>query len=296
LSHPPQPSPPSAAYAPRHATADPDVFLIPEDQLPPGLADRLASPAPPVAPRPAATVVLVRDAGDGPQVLLLRRHGRSGFAANAWVFPGGVVDAADASAEVENVMDGPSAGGWAARMGLASGAEALAYVAAALREAFEETGILLAAGAAAPGPADVEDLRRRLLAGELGLAEVAREARVRMSAGGLLYVAHWITPAPEPRRYDTRFFLAAVTGETVCAPHAAEMTDCAWMPPGEAVARWRAGDMKLLPPTVKMLERISGFDDVAAMRESLRDEPVRARLPVMERRADGIAIVLREEG
>jgi hypothetical protein len=144
--------------------------------------------------------------------------------------------------------------------------------------------------------ADAEALRRRLLAGEIGIAELAREAGVRLAADGLLYIGHWITPEPEPRRYDTRTFLAAVSPESACAPHAAEMVDHAWLPPAEAVARWRAGDMKMLPPTVKTLERIAGFASVAKILESLRDEPVRARMPVMQRRPDGIAIILRDAG
>lgn len=295
MAHDPaRPQAPSAAYAPRNATSDPDVFLIPEDQLPPGLAERVIRPGAPVPCRPAATVVLVRDSAEGPQVLMLRRHGRAGFAADAWVFPGGVVDAADGSDGVAAVMDGPAPAAWARRMSLASPAEALGYVAAAVREAFEETGILLAHGAARLDGGRADDLRRSLLAGEVDLAAVAGSAGIRLAGDELLYVAHWITPEPEPRRYDTRFFLAAVTADEVCVPHAAEMTDSAWMPPAEAVARYRAGSMKLLPPTVKTLERLAGFADVASLRASLADEPVPARLPVMERRPDGVAIVLRE--
>jgi 8-oxo-dGTP pyrophosphatase MutT (NUDIX family) len=297
LPHDPRrPQAPSAAYAPRHATDDPDVFLIPEDQLPPGLADRVAAAGSQPAPsRPASTVVLVRDSADGPQVLMLRRHGRAGFAADAWVFPGGVVDAADARPDVAGVLDGPSPAEWARRLELSSPAEAMGYVAAAVREAFEETGILLAHGAAGLGQARAEALRREVLEGGAGLAEVAARAGLRVAGGELLYIAHWITPEPEPRRYDTRFFLAAVTEDEVCVPHAAELTDFAWLPPAEAIARYRAGEMKLLPPTVKTLERLSGFATVAAVRDSLRDEPVPARMPVMERRPDGIVIVLRSD-
>ena len=288
---------PSAAYAPRHATNDPDVFLIPEDQLPPGLADRVTSTDSTPAPcRPAATVVLVRDSADGPEVLMLRRHGRAGFAADAWVFPGGVVDVGDGRPDVERVMDGPTAQEWARRMQLDSPTEALGYVAAAVREAFEETGILLARGAASLGQERAEALRGDVLEGRAGLAEVAAGGGLRISGDELLYIAHWITPTPEPRRYDTRFFLAAVRDDEVCVPHAAEMTDSAWMPPAEAVARYRAGEMKLLPPTVKTLERLSGFGTVREMADSLRDEAVPARLPVMERRPDGVAIVLRDGG
>jgi 8-oxo-dGTP pyrophosphatase MutT (NUDIX family) len=194
------------------------------------------------------------------------------------------------------VLDGPSPAEWARRLELSSPAEAMGYVAAAVREAFEETGILLARGSAALGQERAQALRRDVLAGEIGLADVATLAGLRIAGDELLYIAHWITPEPEPRRYDTRFFLAAVTEDEVCVPHAAELTDSAWLPPAEAFARYRAGDMKLLPPTVKTLERLSGFATAAAMLDSLRDESVPARLPVMERRGDGVAIVLRDDG
>lgn len=286
----PTPLHPSAASAARRATADPGVFLIPEAALPPGFAERVeAGTAAPVAPRAAATVLLARDGARGPELLLLRRHGRSGFAADAWVFPGGMVDEDDCDAALAARLDGPSPAAWGARLGTPP-AEAAAFVAAALREAFEETGILLAAPA--PPPATLEAERRALLAGETGLRALAERHGLRLDARSLAYVAHWITPEPEPRRYDTRFFLARLPADAVCVPHRAEMVDAAWLTAAEAVRRFEDDALHLLPPTIHTLRRLLPFPSVGAMLAALADLPVPRILPVMRRRADGVAIVV----
>ena len=292
------PAPPrSAASAARRATDDPNVFLIPETELPPGFVDRVAGGRlAPVSPRPAATVVLARDGAAGPEVLLLRRHGRSGFAADAWVFPGGAVDEADREPALAERMDGPSAEAWAARLETDTPEEALGYVAAALREAFEETGILLARTPEGGPPVEGLDVARRaLLSGVVGLREVVVTRGVRLDATGLAYVAHWVTPEPEPRRFDTRFFLARVPADAVCTPHAEELVDAEWIAPSEAARRFEAGGLHLLPPTIHTLRRIAGFRSVDAMLAALRDEPVPRILPVMRVRPDGVAIVLPDE-
>ena len=279
----------SAASATRRATADPGVFLIPEEHLPPGFAEKVRTGAfDPVATRPAATVVLLREAAGGPEALLLRRHRRSGFAADAWVFPGGVVDAADRDPALAARLEGPSPREWAARLGIADPEEAQGYVAAALREAFEETGILLAPGEHDPGA--LEAARGALLAGEAGLAEVADRLGLRLRTEDLLYIAHWITPEPEPRRYDTRFFAARTRGDAACAVHELEMTDARWMAPDEAVARFGAGEMKMLPPTVRTLRRLAEHRSLPELWDALRDAPVPRILPRMSRHPEGVAI------
>lgn len=246
-------------------------------------------------PRPAATVVLLREAADGPEALLLRRHRRSGFAADAWVFPGGVVDDADRRPELAERVEGPSPREWAARLGVDDPAEALSFVAAALREAFEETGILLArwdgVGDRHPHAAEsLEVARRALLGGVVDLHGVAVGNGVRLSGADLLYLAHWITPEPEPRRYDTRFFAARVPAGAECAVHEAEMTDARWMAPGAAVEAFRAGEMKMLPPTVHTLARLAEHRSLDEAWEALRGAPVPAILPRMRRHPEGVAI------
>lgn len=291
-------APARGAGLPRRATADPHRFLIPAAQLPPGFAERVGAAVAPVVPRPAATVVLLRPADAGVEALLLRRHNRSGFAADAWVFPGGVVDAADSEPALAEACDGPTPQEWAERLGTASGAEAFGYAVAALREAFEETGILLArrAGdASGPGdlpiaPARLARHREALLAGSTSLLAIARAEGLRYRLDRLLYIAHWITPEPEPRRYDTRFFLAEVPADAACVVHAPELVEACWLAPAAAVARFEAGEMKMLPPTVHTLRRLAGYDTLDDVRTALRDAPVPAILPVMRRGAEGVTI------
>jgi 8-oxo-dGTP pyrophosphatase MutT (NUDIX family) len=289
--------PASAAGAARRATDDPDTFVIPTEALPPGFAEKVEDPAlTPAVPRPAATVVLVRDADGGPEVLLLRRHRRSGFAADAWVFPGGVVDASDRAGEAADRLEGPSAQTWARRLGVDDPGEALGYVIAALREAFEETGILLArpdrVGGAHANAESLAVARRALLNEVVSLRDVAVGNGLRLAGDELIYVGHWITPLPEPRRYDTRFFAARVPGDAVCQVHDAEMTDHAWLRPVEAVERFRAGELRLLPPTVHTLQRLAAYASWRELRAALEHAPVPSITPRMERRRDGVAIVV----
>jgi 8-oxo-dGTP pyrophosphatase MutT (NUDIX family) len=290
----------SAASAARRATGDPGVFLIPEEHLPAGFADKVDDPTLiPAPPRPAATVVLMRDAEGGPEALLLRRHRRSGFAADAWVFPGGVVDKRDRQADVAGYLEGPSPAEWAARLGMDDAADAVGYVAAAIREAFEETGILLAYPAAALSAhgwnaEKIDVARRALLNDVVGIRDVAVGNGLRLAGHEMVYIAHWITPEPEPRRYDTRFFAARAPEGARCVAHEAEMTDAAWMRPADAVARFRAGAMKLLPPTVRTLEELSAYATFDEARKALEHAPVRAILPRMRRDPGGVAIVVED--
>lgn len=298
----PQPErPQSAASAARRATDDPNVFLIPHDALPAGFADKVrAGDFRPAPPRPAATVLLVRDSADGPEFLLLRRHGRSGFAAGAWVFPGGTVDEGDRDGGVADRMDGPTPMQWAERLGVSDPAEAMGFVVAAVREAFEETGILLARvaeDATNPGGAreGLDIARRALLAEVVDLRQVLATRSLRVSGDQLLYLAHWITPEPEPRRYDTRFFLARVEPEAVCTPHEAEMTESVWLTARGAVHFFEGGSLKMLPPTVHTLRRLAGYGSVEEIFTALADAPVPAIMPVMRVVDDGVTIELPPE-
>jgi 8-oxo-dGTP pyrophosphatase MutT (NUDIX family) len=287
---------PVGAGAARRPTGDPHRFLIPESQLPVGFAERLD--AEPVPARPAATVVLVRDAATGPEALLLRRHNRSGFAADAWVFPGGVVDDADMDPALPVLCDGPTPEEWAERLELSDTGVAYGYAVAALREAFEETGILLARSAITEGspgrPALDEPTAKRwrdaLLEGGATLREMASEASIQYATDRLTYIAHWITPEPEPRRYDTRFFLAPVPSEAEPDLHAPELVESRWLTPRGAVEGFLGGELKMLPPTVHTLRRLAGFGTVAQMRAEFPDTPIPAILPRMRRHPEGVMI------
>jgi 8-oxo-dGTP pyrophosphatase MutT (NUDIX family) len=282
------PTEPHAAAAARRATSAPGVYLIPREQLPPGFAERVHDAAGPAAPaRPAATVVLLREGAAGPESLLLRRPQRSRFAADAWVFPGGAVDTADGDPALRPLLDGPGAEAWARRLRLQDPAEAIAYAVAALREAWEETGVLLGEAAGAEAAASA---RAALLASGPPLAELLRDAGARLDTGRLLYIAHWITPEPEPRRYDTRFFAARVEPGTECDLSGDELVESCWVAPADAVERFRRGEMRLLPPTVDTLARLAEHASLERVWSALRDLPVPAVLPRMRSVPGGVEI------
>lgn len=262
-----------------------DPFLIPFERLPEGFARSLESPATaPVEPVPAATVVLVRDGRTNLEVLLLKRHRSSGFVPGAYVFPGGRVDPADADPAVLARIDGlptqlrPEGAFWVA----------------AVREAFEETGVLLG-HRVEPGSdeaATLDEWRERLLRDEATLGGMLEMLDIRLDLYRMIELAHWITPIAEPRRYDTRFFLAAPRGGAEARIDEREMTDALWLEPAEALRRFRVGALPMVFPTVHTLEKLTEFRTATQALEGLRDVSVPAYLPRLVRRADGVTIEL----
>lgn len=245
-----------------------------------------------MAARPAATVVVVREGGGGVEALLLRRPRRSSFAAGAWVFPGGVVDPGDADPGLAAGSAGPGPERWAARMALADPEVAMALVVAALREAWEETGILLADGP--PDPDRLPAARLELLAGT-DFATLVRREGVRLATEDVLYVAHWITPEAESRRYDTRFFLARVPAGTECDLQGEELVEARWVRPADAVGEYESGALRLLPPTIHTLRRLAGHATLDELWRALRDVPVPTILPRMVEEAGGVVIEIVED-
>lgn len=273
--------------------------IIPIERLPPGFAERLDSPpASSVPALPAATVVLLRDGEAGPEVLLLRRVRTSGFVPGAWVFPGGRVDPADAAAELVERADGlpgPPAGDPDG-----TGAPDVASWMAAVRELFEETGVLLARTAAgrqvpsAAADAHVEELRESLMQDRATLLDVVRALDARLDLRRVVYCAHWITPLAERRRYDTRFFLAALPAGCDVAPDPREMTDAAWLTPAAALARFADGGLPMVFPTVRTLESIAGIGTIEETLAAFRGRRIPAILPRLVRTPGGVAIVVDE--
>jgi 8-oxo-dGTP pyrophosphatase MutT (NUDIX family) len=265
------------------------MFEIPLDRLPPGFADSVEhKPDRPVAPEPAATVVLMRDGAAGPEALLLRRQRSSGFVPGAWVFPGGRVDAADSAPELLRRVTGlphavvPGAPFWVA----------------AIREVFEETGVLLARDAdGTPAPdagsdAGLEHWREALMGEEATLADVLANTGYTGDASDIVPIAHWITPVVERRRYDTRFFLAPLPEGATARADAREMTDLVWLTPAEALRRFEAGELPMVFPTVRTLESLDGFGRVAEAADAFRGRDVPAVLPRLVRTESGVAIVI----
>jgi 8-oxo-dGTP pyrophosphatase MutT (NUDIX family) len=286
-------------------------MFIPGDRLPPGFIDSLESMAEPVEPQPAATIVLMRDAAtpastvrspetrprnssekrvDEPaartEVFLLRRNRSAGFVPGAWVFAGGRVDAADAdvaSWSGDTVPSTPSPGFWAA----------------AVREMFEETGVLLArygSGEFVPDASsdDVASWRERLLEDECTLADVLAALDARIAADRIVHFAHWITPVDEPRRYDTHFFLGAMPESGIAAADPREMSDAAWISPADALDRFARGGLPMVFPTVRTLETLAAFDSVDAALDALRGRTVAPILPRLVRADGGVRLVVDE--
>ena len=223
--------------------------------------------------------------GAGVEVLMLRRPAAMKFAPGAYVFPGGSVDPADYGAAVG--WHGPSPAEFGARLG-ASAEVARALVCAAVRETFEEAGVLLA-GAPDGGPLAVpagpswDADRAALAAGTLTLADLLARRGLVLRADLLVPWARWITPEGEPRRFDARFFAAALPAGQQAAGHEAEAEHIAWLRPGDAIAAARAGEISLLPPTATTLNHLAsavavgaGLGDILATRRAI--EPVCPRL------------------
>lgn len=205
-------------------------------------------------PLPASTLALLREGRKGREVLLLRRPAHSSFAPDFWVFPGGRVDPDDLELDHARHAAGPSPREWAAALSLADPREAAGYVVAAVRETWEETGILLSTRTLRG--AHGRTARRTMLAGSSRLAEHLDALDVRLATGALRYVGHWVTPAWLPRRFDTRFFVATVHRRARCTLHGEELAEFRWVRPAEALAAASHGSLKLLPPTVHTLRSL----------------------------------------
>lgn len=223
----------------------------------------------PAPARDAATVVIVREPAE---ILMLKRPGTMNFAAGAYVFPGGRVDAADADPRVG--WHGPSPAEFGARLG-APADEARALVVAAVRETYEESGVLLAGTpdgqTVIPSGAEWETDRAALNAGDLSFPDFLLKRGLVVLADRIVPWARWITPAAEPRRYDTRFFAALMPeGQTVDG-HAAEADTIAWVNPASALGAARAGEIMLLPPTATTLGEFAVAGDIAGFLHQPRE-------------------------
>jgi 8-oxo-dGTP pyrophosphatase MutT (NUDIX family) len=235
--------------------------------------------------REAATVVLVRDADRGVEVFMLRRSHRLVFTPGAYVFPGGAVDPEDAAlARYCAGRDDTSA---SRLLGIDGGG--LVYWVAAVRECFEECGVLFTrppvrgvpAGSAPAGGVP----GRTLL-------EICRDEGALLDVGALHYFAHWLTPRSEVRRYNTRFFVAAVPPGQEPAHDDGEAVEGLWLQPAEALARW-PGERQLIRPTRETLTALARFGSVAALLDALAAaEAAPAALPRMGADEAGVRVPL----
>jgi 8-oxo-dGTP pyrophosphatase MutT (NUDIX family) len=229
--------------------------------------DILAGHQAPASPRDAATVMLLRSHPPGLEVYMLRRKSTMAFAPGAYVFPGGSVDARDADEQV--AWTGPDAAEWG-RIFDAPPSLARALVCAAVRETFEESGVLLAGESADSVVADTtsddwEADRQALLDRSVSLAELLGRRGLVLRADLLRPWSRWITPVVEPRRFDTRFFAAALPAGQRTRDVGGEASGVAWVRPAEALQAGNRGEIRLFPPTAVTLSELadSGTMDTA---------------------------------
>ncbi|MER5759694.1 NUDIX hydrolase [Streptomyces sp. NPDC002082] len=236
----------------------------------------------PTEPRRAATVMLLRDTPDGPAVHMLRRRVEMAFAGGAYAYPGGGVDPRDEDHRIG--WAGPSRAEWAERMGT-DPATAQAIVCGAVRETFEEAGVLLAGESADTVVGDTtgedwEAARAALVARELSFAEFLDRRGLVLRSDLLGAWARWITPEFEPRRYDTWFFVAALPEGQRTRNASTEADRTVWIRPADAAAGYDKGELLMMPPTITTLRSLEPYGSPA---EALAAAGAQDLTPVLAR-------------
>lgn len=221
-----------------------------------------------VAIRPAATVMLLRESdANGVEVFMMRRTTKAAFAGGMYVFPGGAVDAEDSSYEI-----------------------------AAIRECFEEAGVLLARTSSGTtvrfdDPESHErftEYRHAVHAGDRSMTNVLETEDLAAQSDELQWVAHWVTPYGEVRRFDTRFFVVAMPDDQTPLHDDKETVDSLWVTPESALAQSRNGELLMLPPTIANLQFLALHDSVDAIIEAARNIGIPPKLlPKVKWRDDG---------
>jgi 8-oxo-dGTP pyrophosphatase MutT (NUDIX family) len=259
--------------------------------------------------RDAATVMLIRDADDergrpAIEVCMLRRNLASEFVAGAYVFPGGSVDPEDRGPRAQALCAGRNDAEASFLLGVESGG--LAFWVAALRECFEEAGVLVARSAGrGPGPDHLLDTTDPAVAQRFaahrdavnqqrsGLLDLCDQEGLVLAVDAVHYVSHWITPELAPRRYDTRFFITAAPPGQIASHDDGETIANIWIRPGDALARQRAGEIEMLPPTIANLRNIEAYRTTGEVMEwasQVTDVPTILPIVLIE---DGQVLILR---
>ncbi|MEB3223207.1 MAG: NUDIX hydrolase [Candidatus Sericytochromatia bacterium] len=254
-------------------------------------------------PRESATVLLLRDGAAGLEVFMVRRHLASDFVGGAYVFPGGAVDPEDESPELVCRLGADDAASWGERLRLAP-ARAAAHVVAALRETFEEAGVLLARTSAGTrvstggdDRARWEDLRASLLAGRLSWQALVAAEGLTFTTEQVAYFAHWITPLGTPKRFSTRFFLAEAPPDQEPLADNREVEAGVWLRPEEALEARRTGRMTVILPTARSLEALLPCRTAAEAMAQARGRRVEPILPrIVMRDGEPVALLPGDPG
>jgi 8-oxo-dGTP pyrophosphatase MutT (NUDIX family) len=232
----------------------------------------------------AATVVLLRDRPRGGfELLLVKRHTASRFAAGDHVFPGGKVDTHDAAADAAAWCAGVTAEAAARALVLDDHRIALAHWVGVIRETFEEVGILLARDAggrqAQLEPARLASYRAALRATDAALWDMVRAERLTLATDRLVYFAHWITPEEQPLRFDTRFFAAVAPAGQEAIEDGREIVDVRWLAPREALAAAARGEISLRNATARNIELFLPAKSAADALDAVRGREIRTIRP-----------------
>lgn len=239
--------------------------------------------------KPAATVMLIRDAEQGPdgiEVFMLRRTTSAVFGAGMFVFPGGRVDLVDGADEIAPFCVGLDDAAASTQLGIERGG--LAFWVAAVRECFEEAGVLLAAPRGGGSLAlRIED-RYEIHDSSLSLVELCRRDDLVLDLSSTHYVDHWITPVGEQRRFDTRFFLSEMPADQEPLHDDKETVESLWVRPTEALRMQAAGELMMMPPTMVNLRFLEPHRDAAsALAAGAAIEQPPCTLPKLRRDAEG---------
>lgn len=252
------------------------------------MADTATTPA---STRLAATVLLIRDGHDGLEVFMVVRHQEIDFASGALVFPGGKLAVGDSDPRVRRRCTGAE--------GLSD--DQLALRVGAIREAFEECGVLLAraAGETTPvSPARLETLgpryRQGLDRGDIGIADMLEAEDLILDCEGLVPFAHWITPTFMAKRFDTYFYLAVAPPAQLAIHDGREMVDSVWLRPADAIAAEKSGARTIVPATLLNIQKLGFSANVADALDAARREPIVTVLPTAEQRPDAMLLRIPE--
>lgn len=254
----------------------------------------------------AATVLLLREQPSGVEVLMMRRASGVSFMGGMWVFPGGRLDASDHSAVALARLHPAGLERCAGRLHSMRGErladeDALGLHVAACREAFEEAGVLLAVTRSGE-PCDsglatrLGSRRQAVTADATGFIRLLDEEQLHLDVGQLVYWSHWITPSIEPKRFDTRFFVAALPPGQDVSADLSELTEHAWINPATAGESIERGEIRVVPPTLLTLEDLAEsharHGSLAAMLDAERGRLTPPVMPRIEVRPDGVDVVM----
>jgi len=255
----------------------------------------------PAVPRKAATIIILREkAPKGFEVLLLKRHEKSNFFAGNYVYPGGGLEPQDCVSDIHPFCGGLSPGEASRILGSSTPPdESLGYWVAAVRELFEEAGILLAYGRKEPhgqaelltDPAKLSEYRASLQNKKLSFREMAQTEGLSLALDQVIYYAHWITPEARPVRFDTRFFIARHPEGQEANHDRQETTARAWISPANALEANLQSEIVLSPPTLKTLEDLSRFHSIRDLFPRVKEAPKPSILPILTKIPEGPLLV-----